>query len=133
VTLEELKADKYVHFGDVPKQDKIAPEQAEYNVLNAYFEGTPVASFFGGTNGSAPLNYLQIYSEDILYANQQVVPVPVMEMGGGGTVMLTAQDQLNLASEKLLEIAEPWPDQGAWFRGLAAILFRMVWMCDDKS
>jgi hypothetical protein len=107
VTQEEVKADHYVHFGDVPKQDKIAPEQAEYNVLNAYFEGTPVASFFGGTNGTAPLNYLQIYSEDILYANQQIVPVPVMEMGGSGTAMLTAQDLLNLASEKLLEIAEP--------------------------
>jgi hypothetical protein len=107
VTEEELKANKYKLFSDVPAQDKISPEQAEYNVLNAYFDGTPVASFFGGANGAAPLNYLQIYSEDILYANQQLQPVPVMEMGGGGTVMMSAQDLLNLTSAKLSEIAEP--------------------------
>jgi hypothetical protein len=41
VSQEELKKDKYVHFSDVPMQDKISPEQAEYNVLNAYFDGTP--------------------------------------------------------------------------------------------
>ena len=49
-------------FSKVPANDLISPEQAAYNVLGVYFDGTPVASLFGGTPGSAPLNYLQIYS-----------------------------------------------------------------------
>jgi len=41
-------------------------------VLNYYFDGTEVASFFGGAQGAEPLNYLQIYSEDIQYAEANV-------------------------------------------------------------
>ncbi|MGO9262578.1 MAG: hypothetical protein ACLQU1_40800, partial [Bryobacteraceae bacterium] len=52
----------YKQFSGVPAKDLITPEQAEYNVLNVYFDGTAVASSFGGTQGAAPLNYLQIYS-----------------------------------------------------------------------
>jgi uncharacterized protein (TIGR03437 family) len=94
-------------FGNVPAMDLISPEQAEYNVLNVYFDGTAVGSSFGGATGAAPLNYLQIYSEDIQYAEANIgAPATVVETGGA-TVSMTAQDLLNLASQKLLSIAEP--------------------------
>jgi hypothetical protein len=96
----------YTKYSQVPATDLIPPEQAEYNVLNAYFNGTAVASTFGGTPGAAPLNYLQIYSPDIQYA-QQNAAAPAQVVEAGGTVSTTAQDLLNLASQKLMEIAEP--------------------------
>jgi hypothetical protein len=91
-------------------QDLIPPEQAEYNVLSVYFDGTPAAPSFGGIQGAAPLNYLQIYSSDLLYAEANVnAPAQVVATGGGASVMMSAQDLLNLASQKLLEISEPAP------------------------
>jgi hypothetical protein len=84
----------------------ISPEQAEYNVLKAFFDGTPAAASFGGTPGSAPLNYLQDNYEDILYATMHVhAPAQVVKADGTSS-MMTAQDLLNLASQKLLQIAE---------------------------
>jgi hypothetical protein len=59
-----------------------------------------------GTQGTAPLNYLQIYYEDIQYA-QTNVNAPAQVVEAGGTVSTTAQDLLNLASQKLATIAEP--------------------------
>ncbi len=96
----------YTKFSQVPSTDLIPPEQAEYNVLNVYFNGTSVASSFGGTQGTAPLNYLQIYSEDIQCA-QQNVNAPAQVVESGGAVSTTAQDLLNMANQKLLEVAEP--------------------------
>ena len=85
----------------------LPPEQAAYNLLNIYFDGTAAASSFSGTQGTAPLNYLQIYSEDIQYAEANVnTPAPVVE-AGGAIVPMTVQAQFNLASQKLLTIAEP--------------------------
>ncbi len=96
----------YKTFINVPSSDLIPPEQAEYNVLNYYFDGTEVASFFGGTQGAEPVNYLQIYSEDIQYAEANVnAPAQVVETGGA-TVATSAQALLNLASQNLLEIGE---------------------------
>ena len=87
----------------------ISPEQAEYNVLNVFFDGTAVASSFGGTPGGAPLNYLQIYSPDIQYATAHInAPAQVMQPNGT-SITMTAQDLLNLASQKLLQIAETDP------------------------
>jgi hypothetical protein len=90
----------------------ITPEQAAWNVLNRYFDGTPVATSFDGTMGAATFNYLQIYAPDFDYAkmNATAPPVKVLETdpsGKKGTVSWTAQDLLNQASEKLLGIAEP--------------------------
>ncbi len=83
----------------------ISPEQAEYNVLQVFFDQTPAA--FGGTLGTAPLNYLQIYSPDIQYATAQVnTPMPVVQPNGA-SISVTAQTLLNLASQKLIEISEP--------------------------
>jgi uncharacterized protein (TIGR03437 family) len=99
----------YRQFSGVPAQDLIPPEQAEYNVLGVYFGGTAVGSFFGGTPGAAPLNYLQVYSPDIQYAENHVnTPAQVVQTGGV-TVATSAQDLLNLASQKLLAISEPLP------------------------
>jgi hypothetical protein len=52
------------------------PEQAIWNVLTAFFQGTAVGSSYGqttGTNGTvtlanAPINYLEVWDGDILYA-----------------------------------------------------------------
>jgi uncharacterized protein (TIGR03437 family) len=97
----------YMTFANVPAADLIPPEQALYNLLNIYFDGTAAASFFGGTQGAAPINYLQIYSEDIQYAEANVnAPATVVE-SSGVTARMTAQALLNLASQKLLTIAEP--------------------------
>jgi uncharacterized protein (TIGR03437 family) len=105
VTPADLSAFK--QLSQVPARYLITPEQAEYNVLKVYFDGTPAASLFGGTNGTAPLNYLQIYSPDIQYAEANVnAPAQVVETSGA-TVALSAQDLLNLASSKLLQIGEP--------------------------
>jgi hypothetical protein len=95
-------------FKKIPQEDLISPEQALYNLLNIYFDGTAVASSFGGTPGSTPLNYLQIYNEDIVYAtNHAQAPVPVIEKGQSSPVSVTAQSMLELASQLLLQIAEP--------------------------
>ena len=83
----------------------ISPEQAEYNVLQVFFDGTPAA--LGGTPGMAPLNYLQIYSPDIQYANAHASATAQVIQGDGTSEMVTAQDLLNLASQKILEISEP--------------------------
>jgi uncharacterized protein (TIGR03437 family) len=97
----------YKTYNNVPTTDLLSTEQGLYNLLNIYFAGTAVASSFGGTQGTAPLNYLQIYSEDIQYAEANVnAPAQVVEVSGA-TVAMTAQDLLNLASQKLLTLVEP--------------------------
>ncbi len=130
----------------------MTPEQALLNVLTAYFSGTSVGGAFpkgvtstfpyGGTStiavGSetvvdAPLNYLQIWDADILYARgwqpctwQQLMTAPAKPGGpppgcmhekmsshtvNGGPGLgskLTAQQLLNIASEVILtQTAEP--------------------------
>ena len=76
-------------------------------MLKGYFDGTAAASFFGGTPGATPLNYLQIYAADFLYAETRA-HAPEQVMGtGGASVSISAQDLLNLARQKLLEIGEP--------------------------
>jgi hypothetical protein len=92
---------------NVPKKDLISPEQAVYNVLKVFFDGTAAATSFGGTQGAAPFNYLQIYAVDFQYAQAHArAPQPVVQTGGA-SVSLSAQDLLNLARQKLLAISEP--------------------------
>lgn len=98
----------YQTYGKVPATDLIPPEQAEYNVLSVYFNGTAVASSFNGTPGIAPLNYLQVYSPDIQYAEANI-NAPAQVVAGSVTVSITAQALLNLASTKLFTIGEPSP------------------------
>ena len=89
-----------------PATDLIAPEQAEYNVLSLYFSGTAAAPFFGGNEGRAPLNYLQICAQDIQYATAHATTQAQIVEAGGSSAVLAAQDLLNLASEELQAIAE---------------------------
>jgi uncharacterized protein (TIGR03437 family) len=97
----------YGTFSKVPNNDLISPEQAAYNVLNVYFNGSAAASSFGGTPGATPLNYLQIYSPDIQYAEMNVNGPAQILQPDGVIVSTTAQQLLDQASEKLASIAEP--------------------------
>jgi len=93
-----------------------SPVQALYNVLNVYFDGTPVAGskeFFGGTKGTAPLNYLQLYYQDIQYGTANKTIELIMK-ADGTTASKEFQDLLNLASEDLLGIAEGEPPTNAF-------------------
>lgn len=87
-----------------------SPEQAEYNVLAWFFDGTSQGPSFpsgtvaiGGNSGSAPLNYLQIYGPDITYASTG--PTVFVQMGTARN-LTTAQDLLHKASLALAAIAE---------------------------
>jgi len=83
--------------------------QALYNVLGDYFDYTPAGGgFFGGTLGSAPLNYLQIYSSDIQYANNNPEHVSIT-LADGASASMAFQDLLNEANTELMSIAELEP------------------------
>jgi hypothetical protein len=87
----------------------ISPEQAIYNVLAAYFDGTPVGSNYGippfVVSSNLPLNYLQIYNEDVTYANDNTNAVAGVD-GFGNTNSTTAQMLFANASFQFSEIAE---------------------------
>ena len=94
-----------------PTKDKcpdnsISPEQAEYNVLRVFFDGTPAAASFGGTPGTVPLNYLQVFYEDVQYSTAHANNPAQIAQTNGTSVSMTAQVMLNLTSQKLLQIAE---------------------------
>jgi len=99
----------YLDFADLEANDPAAlipREQAEYNVLQMFFGGTPAGPLWGGASGAAPLNYLQVYSTDFLYAASHLsAPAQVVE-SGGATVSVTAQTLLNQASQDLLQTSE---------------------------
>jgi hypothetical protein len=96
----------YSTFGQVPAQDIISPEQAAFNVLQDYFDGTAAAGDFGGESGSAPLNYLQIYYEDIQYATKNAKKPAAVLDNNGAAVFETLQNLLAQASTALTGIAE---------------------------
>jgi len=102
------------------------PEQEEFNVLANFFNGTLAvngtsnfpglftnAAFVSAVNypltNSAPLNYLQVYNQDVFYAQSNGCVV-ITNGAGGQTVSLSAQDLLNTANQLLFTIAEkPYP------------------------
>ena len=88
-------------LSQVPAMDLLSPEQSLYNVLNAFFNGTPAAGFFGAPPGVAPLNFLQAYDQDITYAEAHVNAPAQIVQTDSVTVSMTAQALLNLASQKL--------------------------------
>ena len=117
----------YSYYPQVLAKDPsvlIPPEQAEYNVMNVYFQGSPAAPVFGGTitpsianctlagsPATAALNYLQIYSPDIEYAEANAsAPATVVVLNGNNPVTapvsITAQTLLNMASTALGQISE---------------------------
>lgn len=102
------------------------PVQEEFNVLANFFNGTLAvngtanfpglftnAAFVSAINypltNSAPLNYLQVYNQDVLYAQSNGCVV-ITNGAGGQTISLSAQDLLNTANQLLFTIAQaPYP------------------------
>jgi hypothetical protein len=65
-----------------PACQNITPEQALDNVLAVFFAGTPYGHFYGSRDGPAAVQYLQIYQDDILYANSHPpVQAKLLEAG----------------------------------------------------
>jgi hypothetical protein len=111
--------------GCLPTNCAPNPEQEEFNVLATFFNGTEAVNgtvtfpglFLAVTNESAvnlpltnpaPLNYLQVYNQDVLYAESNGC---TWIDGTGGTngaqsIYISAQDLLNQASELLFTIGE---------------------------
>ena len=94
-------------YGNVPADDLISPEQGLFNVLHIYFDGTPSAATFDGTPGTAPLNYMQIYEEDITYAAANAGSPATIVRSDGTSFSMSFQDLLNLASAKIMAMAVP--------------------------
>jgi sugar lactone lactonase YvrE len=110
----------------VPTNDAAKPEQDEFSILANFFNGTLAingTSTFPGlfTNVSgentvnspltnpAPLNYLQVYYQDVLYAESNGC-VLVTNGVRGQVISVSAQDLLNAANQLLLTIGElPYP------------------------
>jgi hypothetical protein len=129
------------------------PEQALLNVLAAFFAGTAVGYDYGAatlSNGSAPvanapINYLQIWGDDLLYAaglagcsTKQLMKQPPSTTGTlacqvamTATVVhdgknMTAQDLLTLASSQMASTVEavtvPAPSCPAYYVPRAAFV-----------
>jgi hypothetical protein len=77
------------------------PEEADYNVLTVFFNGTNAATHYGGTRGPAPIQYLELDYTDIQFA--QTNPCPTLPSTLPGAPSL--QDLLNMASQDLFAIA----------------------------
>jgi hypothetical protein len=105
---------------------KANPEQDEFNVLANFFTGTlavnGTATFPGlftnvpGVSTAnpplmtpAPLNFLQVYNDDVLYAESNGC-VTINNGAGGQNISMSAQDLLNAANQLLHTISEmPYP------------------------
>jgi hypothetical protein len=105
ITEADLAGYKVVR--DVPAADLISPEQAMYNVLRVFFNGTPAATAFGGTTGNGRYNFVQIYDDDFIYAAAHANKPAKVVQTDGTTIMVTTQALLMLASEKVSQISEP--------------------------
>jgi hypothetical protein len=91
-------------------------EQALYNVLQSIFTDTQAGfQYCEPTNlpnaQPAPLNYVQIFQQDIVYADENLTNSvnegTCSTDGYGGTVTLSAQDELDQTALNLLLISEP--------------------------
>lgn len=87
----------------------ISAEQAVYNVLTTFFDGTPLGSNYGiapiVVSSNFPLNYLQIYSGDVFYANTNSITSPVTN-GDGFVTNMTVEMLFSKASVQISQIAE---------------------------
>jgi len=81
--------------------------QALFNMLQDFFTGTSAAGLYCEPSPAAPapLNYLQIYYQDIQFVSSHGSTMSVAE--GCATVTVSPQDELNTASEQIIGIAEP--------------------------
>jgi len=108
----------------------IGTEQAFYNFLASYFDGTSVGSLRGPgrygeydgvtyapngiVSGNVPLNYLQLYAADVTYYSQLTCireggecPENLVITGSGATEYMDGPGQLEAAAEEIQEIADP--------------------------
>lgn len=90
---------------DYPNQAKCSSaawtaEDATYNTLTVFFDGSRVASDFGGQQGTAPIQYVGIDYQDVQFAQQETCPTPTNSVPG----QLSVQDLLNLAHRDLFEL-----------------------------
>jgi hypothetical protein len=83
-----------------------SPEQAFYNVMQVYFDGTAAGGAYNVTSGNLRLNYMQIYDSDVLYANTNTIGANVMTGSGIIITNLTATAEFTNASQQLFEIGE---------------------------
>jgi uncharacterized protein (TIGR03437 family) len=49
--------------------------EGAYNVMTVFFTGTPAAAFYGGTVGTAPIQYLEVSYLDLQYALSNACPI----------------------------------------------------------
>lgn len=96
----------------------LTPEQSLFNVLRAFFTGTPAAAAYGSSStvstkgttsfsyANASMNYLQIYDWDIPYITANASKKVSVTINGK-TISVSAQDLLNQASQEILHMAEP--------------------------
>jgi len=116
---------------DHPFSNTTQPEQEGFDVLAAFFNGTLAVNgtatftnlFSAVTNestlnwpltNSAPLNYLQVYYQDVLYASSNgCVKIQAGAGGKQGQIFMSAQDLLNQASTLLSTIGETTYAQNA--------------------
>lgn len=78
-------------------------EKAAYNVLTVFFNGTPAATFYNGTLGTAHMHYLEIPYVDVQYAETHRSPITPSPIIG----MMSMQDLLDRASRDLFEMEGP--------------------------
>jgi hypothetical protein len=104
---------KYKTLQNVPAEDLIPPEQALYNVVNGFFMNSlGGGGDFGGALGGAPLNYMEIYAPDIVYAENNCTRKAKVWKNAGMTLIferVSAEELLMQANRTLLRIAEPEP------------------------
>lgn len=75
--------------------------EGAYNVLTVFFTGTPAASFYGGTVGTAPIQYLEVSYLDVQYALANACPpTPSPSLGN-----ISLQDLYARASRDLFAMA----------------------------
>ncbi len=109
-------------------------EQTLYNMLQAYFDGTPAGPSFGMTAGPGRLNFYQLYADDIFYSQGMAgcisvdfvayaddsgssglakctsAPPGEMIMSAAGVTFTTDQQLLEQASGSILQMAQA-PEQ----------------------
>jgi hypothetical protein len=97
--------------------DGLSPEQSEYNALQAFFRGTPVANPFGGAGliGTNPTPlYLQVFYQDVQYAQESTsCAVTITDPATNQTFSMSAQDLLNVAQGSLFGQSFPYPPQAS--------------------
>jgi len=110
----------------------ISPQQAVYNVLTTFFDGTPVGSNYSAPpiiSSNFPLNYFQFYYEDVLYANTNST-ASLVTNDNGFSANMTVQMLFSNASLQISQIAEVplyitstsngvqvlWPETAAYYQ-----------------